>query len=159
MPGVSQTTRTPRAPSDATRVPAAAIWLGAAGALPFATGALLAMHGPGEASAFALHAVRAYGAAILAFMGGIHWGLGIGGTERAGGWIRLSWSVVPALVAWGALLLPERPGLLLLALAFVLLLAGDLIAVRRGGAPSWYPRLRWPLTAVVVPALLLAASA
>ncbi len=135
----------------AAAVPPVAAALGYAGAIPFLAGA--------AAVALALlppTPLLAYGAVILAFMGGIHWGLGMPGSAPDGR--RLGLSVVPALLAWAALLLGGRPGLLLLAAAFLGLLALDLATTRRGVAPSWYPALRVPLTAVVVASLLLAAA-
>lgn len=140
------------------QVPVAAAWLGGLGLLPFVAGSGLVLLSD---LGFALDGLRFYAASILAFMGGIHWGLGIAdfGAEGSSGssWARLGASVVPALVGWLALLLPATPGLLLLAAAFALLLVGDLAAVRRGFAPAWYPRLRIPLTAIVVACLLVAA--
>jgi hypothetical protein len=50
-------------------------------------------------------------------------------------------------------------GLALLAMAFLGLLAYDEAAGRAGTLPAWYPRLRRPLTAIVVPCLLIAALA
>ena len=141
-------------------VPAAAAWLGAAGALPFIAGAILALVADPETGAWGVIALRGYGVAILSFMGGIHWGLAIGDAGAAAGggatWQRLGLSVLPALVGWLALLLPQTAGLLLLAVAFAALLVGDLLAVRAAFAPSWYPRLRWPLSVVVVLCLLAA---
>lgn len=54
------------------------------------------------------------------------------GDQRYVSSLRLSASVIPALVAWLALQLPAFHGLLTMSLAFVLLLIGDLFAVRRG---------------------------
>lgn len=140
-------------------IPAAANWLGALGALPFV---MLAVSGTvlepaGQRTA--LVALVAYGAVILSFLGGVHWGLAIAGfgPPEAGTAMvrRLSFSVVPALVGWSALLLPMSTGFIVLASAFALLLIFDFAASRFGEAPSWYPQLRWPLTAVVVASLSL----
>ena len=43
-----------------------------------------------------------------------------------------------------------------MAAAFVLLLLVDVLAVRKRMAPCWYPRLRVPLTAIVVVCLVTA---
>lgn len=140
-----------------TTVPRAAAWLGGFGLLPFVAGTLLVLAAD---LTWPADALRFYAACILAFMGGIHWGLGIADAGAPSGqgasWSRLGASVVPALIAWMALLLPDAAGLLVMAGAFALLLAGDLLAVREGLAPVWYPRLRVPLTAIVVLCLLLA---
>ena len=144
--------------ATARRVPPAAAWLGGLGLIPFVAGSILVV---GTDLGWALDALRFYAATILAFMGGVHWGLAIAdhgsGPGAGSSWPRLGASVVPALAGWLALLLPATPGLLVLAAAFVLLLGGDLLAVRRGLAPAWYPWLRVPLTTIVALCLLVAA--
>jgi hypothetical protein len=109
---------------------------------------------------WAAHALLAYGATILSFLGGIHWGLAIStaggtGTDRLP--TRLFLSVMPSLAGWVALLVAGKSGLLLLAIAIAAMLAVDLRATRLGDAPLWYPRLRIPLSGVVVASLLLGA--
>ncbi len=142
------------AASSSTRVPAAAKWLGALGAMPFVflSGLGLVLQGPQQAQAS--FALAAYGAVILSFLGGIHWGLAISenGAERRriSSNRRLALSVVPSLVAWCALLLPDLATLPVLAASFAVMLAIDWRAARRGEAPPWYPKLRWPLTTAVV---------
>jgi hypothetical protein len=131
-------------------VPRAAVWLGGFGLLPFIVGAALVV---GSDIAWAIYALRTYAAAILSFMGGVHWGLAMADCGPASG-RRLGGSVAPALIAWVGLLLAPVPGLLVTAAAFAVLLLGDLLAVRQGWAPAWYPRLRVPLTAAVVICLI-----
>ncbi len=144
-------------------VPPAAKWLGAAGAIPFV---FLAVAGPfldGALRADASFALAAYGAVILSFLGGVHWGLAIAGSgPRANqeALLRpLTVSVVPSLIAWFALFLPTAAGLLVLAGAFAVMLLVDLLASRSGQAPAWYPTLRWPLTIAVAASLMLGAAA
>ncbi len=144
--------------ADREVVPKIAVILGALGLIPFIFGTIFEIAGgPGWGGP----ALRYYAATILAFMGGIHWGLAIGGADdrRDEDQLRLQLvaSVIPSLIAWLALLMPVTQGLTVMALAFLLLFAGDLIAVKRGWAPAWYPRLRMPLTAVVTFCLLAAA--
>jgi Protein of unknown function (DUF3429) len=143
-------------PAEAPGIPRAAALLGFAGALPFAALSLASLV-PGWPSTLALHALLGYGVAILSFLGGVHWGLGIGRGEPT--LARLGASVLPSLVAWLAHVLGGPLGLLVLAAAFAALLAYDLAQTRRGAAPALYPRLRWPLTAIVLACLLLAALA
>lgn len=138
------------------RVPIAAAWLGGLGLIPFLLGSIMTV---ATDSDWGIDALRFYGAAILSFMGGIHWGLAIaddGGHDAT--LQRLGTSVIPPLIGWSALLLDPTQGLILLALAFAVLLLGDIVAVRLRLAPRWYPRLRLPLTAVVVPCLLVGAA-
>jgi hypothetical protein len=96
----------------------------------------------------------AYGASILSFLGGIQWGLAVARPDGAGLAVRLALSVVPSLAAWLALLLPVRPGLLVLAVSLAAVLAADLRAAQHGLAPPWYPKLRLPLSGGAMVALL-----
>jgi len=142
-------------------LPRPALVYGVAGLVPFYVGAAgVWLLPPGWADA-ALYLQLAYGACILSFLGGVHWGLAMAGTtaegdpERHMSWRRLGWSVLPALVAWIAVGLPFAPlfAVVLLAVAFSALFQGDLVAVRRGLAPPWYRALRKPLTIAVLVAL------
>ncbi|MEM9782260.1 MAG: DUF3429 domain-containing protein [Pseudomonadota bacterium] len=143
-------------------VPAAAGWLGLSGLIPFLALALLLIFdlGPGDRLAGLL---ASYGAVILSFMGGCRWGFaaaGAGappGSETAA--IRYAISVLPALWAWPVLALDDPWRLGLLALGFLGLLAADVALVRDGGAPEWWPAMRWPLTLGAAGALLAAALA
>ncbi len=136
-----------------SRVPLPAAWLGGLGLLPFIAGVVLVA---GIDAKWALDPLRFYAAAILSFLGGVHWGLAIDDSSGRAAWIRLGGSVLPALVAWLALLMAPAPGLLLSAAAFALLLLADVLAVRKRMAPRWYPQLRVPLTAIVVVCLVTA---
>ena len=140
-------------------VPRPALLLGWAGVIPFAGLAAATMFGsPAEFDPRTL--LLSYAALILSFMGGAQWGLttaALSGTER--GWRGYVVSVVPALVAWVALLIGGRAGSLVLATSFVALLAYDLWTVRNGYAPRWYASLRLQLTAAVAVLLVAAALA
>ena len=144
-----------------TSVPLSAGWLGGLGAVPFICLAGSIPFVPVEARVIATHALVAYGATILSFLGGIHWGLSIRpGSSGVSDELpsRLILSVIPSLIGWVALLLHERSGLLMLAAAFAIMLLLDIRATRRGEAPLWYPKLRAPLTFVVVAALLFSTT-
>jgi len=142
-------------------VPPAAKWLGVLGAMPFVLLSGIGHLNQSEFQGQTIFALAAYGAVILSFLGGIHWGLAIAGFGPDGDESRISgrlvMSVVPSLIGWGALFLPAAAGLLVLAAAFAAMLLVDLSAARQTRAPAWYPMLRWPLTLVVVAALTLAA--
>jgi hypothetical protein len=146
--------------SPSRPIPQAALLLGAAGVIPFAALALLiALGGAGLiAPEQAERILRLYGALILSFMGGAQWGLTTARPEgpKARG---LAVSVLPALFAWAAFLIPTGPGLLALSAAFLALMLYDLWTVRRGEAPVWYGRLRVGLTLAVVAALQIALAA
>jgi hypothetical protein len=142
-------------------VPPAAKWLGALGALPFVVPALAGLFLDDPFRGNVSFALAVYGAVILSFLGGVHWGLTIAGFGPEGTVCRtsrrLAYSVIPSLIGWGALLLPRPVGLLVLAAAFAGVVLFDSRASRIGEAPAWYPMLRWPLSVVVVASLLLGA--
>ncbi|MBO6757037.1 MAG: DUF3429 domain-containing protein [Roseibium sp.] len=140
------------------RIPGPALWLTAAGFLPFAALSLAAIIAPPDQHFQVRLALNMYGAIILSFLGGIHWGLEMGrqGTVRgAPSLSRLGASVVPALVAWGCLAMPYDYGSAALAGAFGLMLAFDLYCARSGLVPIWYPRLRVPVSLGVMVAILV----
>ena len=61
-------------PEPVRIVPPAAKWLGAAGLLPFLAGAVASLPVAGALRPFGEPLLLAYGAIILSFMGGVHWG-------------------------------------------------------------------------------------
>ena len=71
----------------------------------------------GEARTFAVRALVAYGAVILSFLGAVHWGLLLRQPDAAAP-ARLAIGVLPSLVGWVALLLPDRYALALLVVSF-----------------------------------------
>ncbi len=149
--------------SDSTEIPTTAALLGAGGLIPF-VGLAVAAHFAGDVDAsIAIEALRAYGAVILSFLGGIIWGLGIAGFGGAAAKpreaLRLTVSILPSLFGWLALMLPEQSGLWLLATCFLMVLAVDLIMSKGGLAPRWYPILRWRLTAIAFLCLVAAGAA
>lgn len=146
--------------SDTSRAPGAALVLGVLGILPFVVFALASHLTEGFIQAQAWFALTAYGAVILSFLGGVHWGMAIARNYPATIMTpRLIISVVPSLFGWAALMMPTVIGLLTMALAYGAMLWTDFHATRLGHAPAWYPRLRLPLTAGVVLCLLVGAIA
>jgi hypothetical protein len=139
-------------------VPRPALVLGWAGGVPFVLAAFVAAVAEGEVALWARTVLATYGACILSFLGGVHWGLAIVPLAPDPRWNRLGLAVLPALVGWGALtLLPTRGGLVVMAASFALLLAHDQLATRIGQLPAWYLKLRRPLTLVAVASLGLGA--
>lgn len=120
--------------------------LGYVGMLPFYGLAVLALFLPEPFNLLALDGLLTYAAILLAFMTGIHWccGLNLGSAGR------LLWSVLLALVAWAALLMPPVFGLPVLALGYVLVW----LAERGCSWPNWYIRLRFQLSLLVLLCLL-----
>lgn len=136
-------------------VPRPALVLGLAGLIPFAGLALACALAPPPYDDLAHRALTGYGAVILSFMGGCRWGFAAMAARPDYG--RLGLSVVPALYAWAAMAGPAPLGLL--ALGFAALLVADIALTRAGGAPPWWPGLRWPLTLGAVASLLVAVLA
>ena len=152
------------------RMPTLPLAIGIAGLIPFVGLAGIIVLNPRLPAADAWRALTLYGAVILSFMGGVHWGLAMardaelgargaeaGGRGAVSGYIA---SVIPAMAGWFAVaILPPRPATSALALGFGLLLIYDLAAVGRGDAPDWYARLRRWLTAIVLASLATALFA
>ena len=133
-------------------VPRAAVWLGFGGLLPFWL-AVAAIWSNPQAEAFALSAELVYGAVILSFLGGVHWGRALASPAQQD-WPVLGWSVVPALLGWlAAAWMEPAPALILLIVGFWAAFVVDMRAVAAGRFPGWYLQLRRPLSAIVVLAL------
>ncbi|MBK6637248.1 MAG: DUF3429 domain-containing protein [Rhodocyclaceae bacterium] len=95
-------------------------------------------------------ALHAYGAVILSFVGALHWGFAmlandLGDAERDA---RYLWSVIPALLAWPALLLSGLLASGMLVLGFVLHYWQDRRLANGCALPPWYLPLRGRLTGV-----------
>jgi hypothetical protein len=145
-------------------LPRSALWLGLGGLIPFlATAAAAALGGAAGLPETAwLRALAAYGATILSFLGAVHWGFALrarpdGTAEALATPARLGLGVVPALLAWAALLLPLAPGLALLGAGVIGTAAVETVAARRGLVPRAYLRLRWGLSLVAGGCLLAGA--
>jgi hypothetical protein len=99
-----------------------------------------------------------YAAVILSFMGAIHWGVAMS-RESISANFELGYSVVPALLAWLALLIPALFAYWLLILCFIVLYLGDRYASNKGLLPDWYLPMRLVLTTIVTLCLFIAALA
>jgi hypothetical protein len=137
-------------------VPAWPRRLGAAGALPFlALGVLAWFAGPWQVTV--LHALLAYGAVILSFVGALHWGFAVLAADLAEPVRRrtYAWSVVPALLAWVALLLPPTWAIVMLLAGLWAHYAQDVRLVGALPLPEWYLPLRLGLTSAASLGLVL----
>ncbi len=142
-------------------VPATALILALAGLLPFLWGAAMAVL-PNPAAlplyrdmpaALRDEAVLVeYGIVILCFMSGVLWGFAAR-TARARAAAGYAASVVPALWAFFAVRGAGESALIALAAGFAGVLAIDWLFARAGLAPSWWMRLRVPVTVVVLACL------
>ena len=136
--------------------PQAARQLGYAGAIPFVAGALACLPFAGSLREWGVLLLLDYGAIILSFMGGVHWGAAMLRDDTS--LAPLGKSVAPSLLALVATLIGGRTGLFLLASGFAGLLFYDENETAVGRVPSWYPSLRRPLSAIVISALLIGAA-
>ncbi len=136
-----------------------AVWLGAGGLLPFV---FLACAGLGSRTFEAVsgRALFAYGAVILSFVGALHWAFamtlpGLSTRRRNESFV---WSVVPALLAWIALLLSAPPASGLMIVGFAAQYAQDRRLATRAALPAWYLPLRARLTAVACVCLAIGGA-
>ena len=149
------------------RLPILAVVLGILGLIPFLACTVGIIAFPRDVPVPNLvHAIIAYGAVILSFLGAVHWGFalepspaltapGQAATDRK----RLALGVLPALGGWAALLVSLGSSALVAILVLILgFLATTLVeaqAARRGALPGGYMMLRWVLTAVVLLCLIV----
>jgi hypothetical protein len=133
--------------------------LGLGGLVPFIGLALVTTSPDVMRVGLAVKALAMYGAAILSFLGGLHWGsmLSTPNYRLENARLRYLWSVIPALLAWPIMVaftpLQALPWLSA-ALAFVWIV--DVVIYRTQGNLTWFIKLRSVLTLVACSAMLFA---
>lgn len=141
-------------------LPRTVAWLGYGGLIPFLvlTPASLLDHHHGAVWSDALYA---YGAIILSFIGALHWGLAMSLPElserQRSAWF--AWSVVPALIAWPAVLFSPPLAAPLLVVGFIAHYLQDRRLARQATLPGWYLPLRLRLGCVAVISLVVGVFA
>lgn len=143
------------------RIPAIPLILGLGGVLPFAAGAYGAtgaMDGIGLSADASRMALMLYAALILSFLGGVRWGVGLKLIPAAAATRHMFLSVVPALVAWCALLAARPADIAILIAAFAVVGVADLQMAIDGETPRWHGRLRIILTTAVLLCLVWSAA-
>ena len=142
-------------------IPLVPLLLGLGGLVPFWALAFSRVAGFdfGVTPATTSVALASYAATILAFLGGIRWGLAMRGSERRSAGIDYGIAVVPQLIGWAALAAPDPWRMVLLGLVVLALGPLDRNLVVRGLAPPWFGRLRLILSLGAGAALFLAALA
>ena len=149
-----------RIPESTNGLTHAAGVLAYAGALPLIASAFLILLQGEQFGAAALSFMAVYGGVLIAFFGGVRWGVAV---MRPGGptFRHLLGGVVPVLMALPIFFLEDiamKIGLIIIALP--ILLIDDLGATRRGsGAPDWYLGVRTPLTVLMEISYLFALAA
>lgn len=137
-------------------LPRSAAWLGFGGLLPFIGLALTAFVDRHHGIVWA-DALVAYGAVILSFVGALHWGFATALPTMPPALRRncFVWSVVPALLAWPAVMLEPQLGAPLLMAGFLAHIWQDHRLARRVALPPWYLPLRRQLSVVACVCLAL----
>ena len=129
--------------------------LGYGGAIPFLGGAIAASQQVVILGFPPAYLLISYGAVILSFLGGLHWGRVITSPYADGradsAW--LIWSVCPSLLGWVALLLPVKVGAVVLSLCFLAALQIDQRLLRQQIWPVWMRPLRLHLSLTAVASL------
>lgn len=143
------------------RIPAGALYLGLAGALPFVWGAI-STHYP-QVNQFVMpwlgpsfvgpYVQVAYGIVILSFMSGVLWGFATKAGERQT--ICYALSVLPALWTFFMVGGGNEAATYALIAGFVLLLGLDKLFSGWDLTPDWWMRLRLMLTIIVVSCLMI----
>lgn len=142
--------------SPTSPAPSRVAWLlGAAGLLPFVAGAIALWVAEVEMHARAAQVLVAYAATILAFLGGLHWGVAARTGQQPAQFV---WGVTPSLLGCAALLLPVHAALPLLAASLVACYLVDRRVLPAVGLAGWLP-LRAVLTTVAAASCSAAAMA
>ena len=130
--------------------------LGYGGALPFLGLAACTYFKVALPGVSPVEGLLTYGAVILSFIGALHWGVVMAQHEQVVprlASLLYGWSVMPALIAWAALLMPNGVGATVMALCFVACWRIDMRVIKSGLWPAWMARLRLHLTSCAVASL------
>ena len=139
------------------KIPAAPLFLGLAGLIPFLWGAATLVSG--DLAAWGIQTLGPrfvapfvllnYGSIILAFMSGVLWGFATK-SEGEQAAINYTLSVLPALWVFFTVGAGPTSSAIYLIAGFIALLGLDFTFHRQGLTPEWWMRLRLLLTAIVV---------
>src|SRR5262245_31568720 len=125
-------------------MPVQALWLAGLSLAIFLVPTAISLLTEPDDSIAAKQAMLWFGAALLAFLGGLNWGLGLAKGRRLGA--KLFTSILPPLIGWLSILPPPTQGLWLLAAAFGLFIFEDILMILRRRGPRWHAPLRLGLT-------------
>ena len=144
--------------SDDRDIPFLPLALGLAGLTPFIALALTIALGGSRAAGFdPVSALLAYGAVVLSFLGGAHWGLALRHPSPDIRTALYLGAALPPLWAVAGLLLGGGVGLGMVAVGLAAQGAVDGLRSGRFAAPRWYGRLRALLSALAAVATAAAA--
>jgi Protein of unknown function (DUF3429) len=143
-----------------TIIPPIVNWLGYGGLLPFVALAAAVWVDSNRSSLWG-DALLVYGAVILSFVGALHWGFAMSQSDMTAHQRThcFVWSVVPALLAWIALLvkyaISPKYACVLLVAGFLIHFWQDKRLVKWVSMPMWYLPLRLRLTFVACASLIV----
>jgi hypothetical protein len=126
-----------------------------AGLVPFVLGALLVWLVREDALAYAALALSGYAAAVVAMLGGTHWGLGFRQTVPSP--TPFAWGAVPVVVSSIAVIMPPHAGLVIHGAMLVVCYLVDRRVYPAHGLSGWLT-LRFRLSAVAALCCFLAAA-
>ena len=137
------------APATLHRPPNTVAWLGYGGLLPFLFLMPASLIDQQHCRVWS-DALYSYGAIIVSFIGALHWDFAIairelGDKQRS---VLYIWSVIPALMAWPALMVSPILAGPLLVIAFIAHYVQDHRLSSQVKLPDWYLPLRFRLTSV-----------
>ncbi len=127
------------------------------GLIPFGVGALLVwlVGNHQEAQYWVTIALSAYAGAIVAFLGGIHWGLAMRADQP--GPRSFGWALVPPLVAWLGVVMPPHAGLVVLGVMLLVCYGVDRRLYVENGLGHWLT-LRFRLSSLAALFCFLGAA-
>lgn len=134
-------------------------WLTLSGAIPFIACSAALWLAPPAYRAFATTVLTSYAAVILSFLGGIQWGLAVNLIDTAPKSARTMFllSVIPSLLAWAMLLLPEPGSRVIVAIGlFAFVWVVDALLNLQKLIPAWFFKLRSIITVIVITSLAIA---
>ena len=137
-------------------VSAAALRLGYLALVPFVLGAALVWAVRPDVHPYVATALSGYAAVVIAFLGGVHWGFGFADGRTAETSLFV-WGVIPALVAWVAVVMQPYAGLVLHGAALVACYLVDRKVYPRHGAAAWLT-MRFRLSVVASLACFVGAA-
>jgi hypothetical protein len=134
--------------------------LGYGGIVPFVILAMLLWLVDAELHPFIALSMAGYGAVIVSFLGGIHWGIGFRNaiTMHNAPPVHFVWGVMPSLLAWVAVMMPAFAGLPLLGAVLIGCYLMDRHTWPAAGLGQWLT-LRLHLTLVASLSCFFAAGA
>ncbi len=134
-----------------------------AGTIPFVVCAAILLFGTalgfGSLRQFASQAITSYAAVIVSFLGGIQWGVAVATHEQQPQTAKSLFllSVVPSLLAWATLFLPNGSSRVIVAIfliGFVWVI--DALLHLQQVLPTWFFHLRSIVSAVAMTSLIAA---